>query len=466
MHNFSVIEELAACINPMAWVKALADLPHLAFFDSAQTQSSLGRYSYITADPFLYWEYKEGILRENDVPLEGDVFSILRRYLQEFALPSIPGLPPFQGGMAGYLGYGLGRILEKLPDPKPSDPPSSCPDLALGCYDLVLAIDHQENRAWIFSSGFPEKEEEKRRARARYRLEEWKRRLLNTSFAPTKNLPPVELKAKQRPEHFQRKVARAIEYIQAGDIYQANISQEFGACLPENYDLLELYDLLRNQNPAPFAAYLRGGKTSLLCCSPERFLKMQKGRIETRPIKGTRPRHLDPVLDQEEARQLEASSKDRAENLMIVDLLRNDLSRVAELGTVKVPVLCGLESFAAVHHLVSVVQAQLKEDHDAIDLLRACFPGGSITGAPKIRAMEIIHELEEEERGPYCGAVLWLGFDGSMDSNIIIRSLVAQKGEISLRTGCGIVADSDPLGEYRESMDKAKAIIEILRDGK
>jgi para-aminobenzoate synthetase component 1 len=275
--------------------------------------------------------------------------------------------------------------------------------------------------------------------------------------------PEPDLSADQ----YRRAVRRTIDYIEAGDIYQANITQRFQAHLPPGFDRpglerLALYDELRRRNPATFAAFIDFGETALLSSSPERFLKVEAGVIETRPIKGTRPRGSSPALDAALGRELLASEKDRAENLMIVDLLRNDLGRVAKLGSVQVPVLIGLESYATVHHLVSVVTAALDDGKTAVDLLRAAFPGGSVTGAPKIRAMEIIAELEPTERGPYCGAIGYLSAGGAMDTNIVIRTLLIDGDRISFQVGGGIVADSDPQAEWEESLTKAKALIETL----
>jgi para-aminobenzoate synthetase component 1 len=262
-------------------------------------------------------------------------------------------------------------------------------------------------------------------------------------------------------------VRRTVDYIEAGDIYQANITQRFQASLPAGFgreasSRLALYDALRRRNPATFAAFIDLGEAAILSSSPERFLKVAQKRIETRPIKGTRPRGANAAEDAALARQLLASEKDRAENLMIVDLLRNDLGRVAKLGSVKVPVLFGLESYATVHHLVSVVTAELDEGRSAVDLLRAAFPGGSVTGAPKIRAMEIIAELEPTARGPYCGAIGYLAATGAMDTNIAIRTLLIDGERISFQVGGGIVADSDPEAEYQETLAKARALFETL----
>jgi para-aminobenzoate synthetase component 1 len=264
---------------------------------------------------------------------------------------------------------------------------------------------------------------------------------------------------------FEAAVARTRELILAGDIFQANIAQRFSAPLPAGWDPLGIYAQLRAANPATFGAFVAGSDQTILSMSPERFLRLRGDRVETRPIKGTRPRSADPAEDRRLADELVASEKDRAENVMIVDLLRNDLSRVARPGTVEVPVLCGLETYASVHHLVSSVTAQLRTDADALDLLAACFPGGSVTGAPKIRAMEIIHALEPDRRGVYCGAIAHFGFDGGFDSNIAIRTLVCSGNEASLHAGGGITLLSDPAGEFEETLVKARRVFEALAKG-
>jgi para-aminobenzoate synthetase component 1 len=256
-----------------------------------------------------------------------------------------------------------------------------------------------------------------------------------------------------------------VDYIQAADIVQANLSQRVLADLPVGLDGWGLYRRLRARNPAPFAAYLRTAGIEIVSASPERFLKLAERQVETRPIKGTRPRGATPEEDRKLGEELLASEKDRAENVMIVDLLRNDLSRVCRDHTVLTPEICKLESFATVHHLFSTVTGELKDGATAVDLLKATFPGGSITGAPKIRAMEIIAELEPTRRGPYCGAIGWLGFDGDMDTSITIRTYAIKGRTVTFQAGGGIVADSDPAAEYEESQDKARALVQALRDG-
>jgi para-aminobenzoate synthetase component 1 len=397
----------------------------------------------------------------------GDPFQAVQRLLARYPLPSSPDLPPFQTGLAGYFGYDLRHHLERLPAHAIDDQPF--PDLMLGYYDVVIAIDHVAQRCILMSSGAPATGVEKPQ-RARARLAEMLSRLRQATAPHLATGWSVEVKADLPREQVEAMVRQTIDYIEAGDIYQANITHRFRAILPSELDRLSLYDALRRRNPAPCAAYVDFGETAILSSSPERFLKLRpdlhgNAIVETRPIKGTRPRSELPAEDAAEAARLLASEKDRAENLMIVDLLRNDLSRVSKIGSVSVPVLYGLESYATVHHLVSVVTSHLADGCDAIDLLRASFPGGSITGAPKIRAMEIIAELEPTRRGPYCGSIGYLSADGSMDTSIVIRSYCLKGRELSFQVGGGIVADSDPAAEYKETLDKARALIDTLRDG-
>jgi para-aminobenzoate synthetase component 1 len=448
----------------MPWVAAFADCPGLVFLDSALSHATLGRYSFIAADPIHRIEASGEQVEIDGQAFGGSPFNALQALLHRYPVAAQQQLPPFQTGLAGYFGYGLRHRVEEVPAHALHD--HGFPDLSLGYYDLVIAIDHAANRAFVIASGYPETDAGARLRRAKARtdwaLERLARRTALPSFAAA-----VEVAPDLTPDAFRHMVRRTIDYIEAGDIYQANITQRFQAALPaelgpSGLGRLALYDVLRRRNPATFAAFLDLGARAILSSSPERFLKVEGNAIETRPIKGTRPRGADPAEDAALARELLASEKDRAENLMIVDLLRNDLGRVAKIGSVKVPVLFGLESYATVHHLVSVVTAELDVGRNAVDLLRAAFPGGSITGAPKIHAMEIIAELEPTARGPYCGAIGYLAATGAMDTNIAIRTLLIDGDRISFQVGGGIVADSDPEAEYQETLVKARALLETL----
>jgi para-aminobenzoate synthetase component 1 len=341
------------------------------------------------------------------------------------------------------------------------------PDMAIGLYDLVIAFDHVLQRAWIFSSGYPEQEKSARLRRADKRMR-WLLNLIN-HIAVLPALSNVLLDKKNietnfTAEQYQAAVRRTIDFILAGDIFEANIAQRFKACLPENFSSFDLYRRLRLINPAPFASYIKFHDTVIVSASPERFLKLNDNQVEARPIKGTRPRGKTAIEDTQLAEDLLQSEKDQAENIMIVDLLRNDLSRVCEDHSVNVLQLCGLESYPAVHHLVSVITGKLRDKMNAIDLLRATFPGGSITGAPKIRAMEIIAEIEPTPRGPYCGSIGYIGFNGDMDTSIVIRTYAIKNNSITFQAGGAIVMDSNPEAEYQEVLAKADALYKALTE--
>lgn len=421
------------------------------FLDSAELREHCGRYSFIAVDPFKI------LLCKNE---KNDPFATLSSLLADFPMQAHPELPPFQGGVAGYFSYDLHRYLETISSPATDD--VQFPDLALGFYDVVLAFDHVSKQAWIFSNGYPYKEPAAREARAEQRLQ-WLLQELNNIQPPQDMMTYVlNISANFTRMEYQKAVGKVVDYILAGDIFEANISQRFDARLTKDFSSFDLYRRLRAINPAPFAAYMKFADIILASASPERFLKLHEKSIETRPIKGTRPRGKSLVEDQAYAKDLLQSAKDHAENVMIVDLLRNDLSKVCELHSVEVPQLCGLESYPTVHHLVSVVRGKLKREYKALDLFKACFPGGSITGAPKIRAMEIIAEIEPTARGPYCGSIGYIGFDGAMDTSIVIRTFAIKNNMLTFQAGGAVVADSDPQSEYEETLTKASALHKVL----
>lgn len=464
-----VVEELR---HISAWqaCRRLASLPHVLFLDSAQ-RTPQSRFSFVTADPFEWLTARGKSVVRNGRSLDGkNPFEVLKGLLAEFSIESISGLPPFQGGAAGLFGYELCHHLERLPRPRWDD--FAMPDLAVGFYDWTIAFDHETSHAWIVSTGLPETEPRRRRRRAEQRISFVKDALLRQAMPRWQPQRPITLATPQFPlldnvttdfrrEEYLATVRRAIEYIHAGDCFQVNLAQRL--LTPANLPPLELYARLRDRNPAPFAGYFDLGDFTLASASPERFLRVLHGEVETRPIKGTRPRGKTPAEDRAHAEELLHSAKDRAENVMIVDLLRNDLGRVCKFGSVHVGALCRLESFQYVHHLVSEVRGELRNGMGPVDLLQAAFPGGSITGAPKIRAMEIIAELEPCTRGAYCGSLGYVGFDGSMDTNLLIRTFTIGKGWIQFPVGGGIVADSDPQREYEETFHKAEGLLRALR---
>jgi para-aminobenzoate synthetase component 1 len=472
LSHVAIVEELTPVPDPWEVCGRLASLPHLLFLDSAGDFPGLGRYSFITADPFDWiWSHGSSVCTR-DGSIVADPFAIVAERLAQFRLVAEPELPPFQGGAAGLFGYDLCHHLERLPRPLHDD--LAVPDMSLGFYDWVLSFDHEAARAWLISTGLPHMEPRRRGRRSQARVEQIMRLLRERTHLPRfRPHPPVRLTAEQRPvdsfpgvtSNFSRQqyldtVARAIEYIHAGDCFQINLAQRL--LYPAVESPLTLYQRLRERNPAPFAGYFDVGTFVIASASPERFLRVHNGMVETRPIKGTRPRGATPAQDEAQRRHLLASAKDRAENVMIVDLLRNDLGRVCRFGTVKVEAVCRLESYRYVHHLVSEVRGQLRPGLGAIDLLRAAFPGGSVTGAPKIRAMEIIAELEPTARGPYCGSLGYIGFDGAMDANLLIRTFTVGKGWVQCCVGGGIVADSDPEREYDETWHKAEGMLRAL----
>ncbi|MCP3392105.1 aminodeoxychorismate synthase component I [Bradyrhizobium sp. CCGB12] len=449
-------------IDPVTAMLRLAHRPHLTFLDSAARHESLGRYSYLACDPFSTYMVMDGQASWDGRAIKGDPWEMLRALLAKYPQEHRPGLPPFQCGAAGFLAYDLNRTLERLP--APAFPGQRLPQSILHFYDVILAHDHRDDRCWIVSTGWPEQDPVSRRARAGRRADEFAAHLagpgrLWNGFPGTLG----EWRSNFSREGYIAAVQRVIDLIFAGDIFQANVAQRFSARLPTSFDPLGFYCRLRSLNPAPFAALLRYGKLAIASSSPERFLKLDGRQVETRPIKGTMARSADPGEDRRRAEILVASEKDRAENTMIVDLLRNDLSRVCTAHSVEVPTLCQLESYASVHHLVSAVSGELAADQDAVSLLRACFPGGSITGAPKVRAMEIISEIERVAREVYCGAIGFIGFDGHMDTNIAIRTVTISDDLAVFYAGGGVTAMSNPEAEYEETLAKAQRIFDAFR---
>jgi len=428
--------ELAYRSDAADYFAALADLPWAAWLDSG----GMARYDILTAAPQRIFGLDAG-----DAP-----FEMLRAELGA-TLPAVDGVP-FAGGALGCWSYDLARCAMHLPNP--ARDAGRLPDMAVGLYDWALVLDHRLQTARLVSH--------RRYAETEALLPQILQRLQRGAVTP-----PGGFRVHGRIEsNFTRESYRAAfdavqGYLQAGDCYQVNLAQRFS--VQASGDALSAYLELRSMSPAPYSAFLNLPQAQILCASPERFLSVRSGHVETRPIKGTRPRGDDAQSDRSLAEELRQHPKDRAENLMIVDLLRNDLGKSCVPGSVRVPKLFEVESYANVHHLVSTVEGELASGRDALDLLRDCFPGGSVTGAPKQRAMQIIEQLEPHRRGVYCGAIGYVGFDGNMDTNIAIRTLVYSEGEIRCWAGGGIVADSQCEAEYQETLDKASAMLRLLR---
>jgi para-aminobenzoate synthetase component 1 len=479
-----LIERLDPVPDPADAAMRLAHLPWLVWLDSATDPKHLGRWSIMSAHPWKMLRAHGAVTEQRDAHVRswsvvpGDMLEVLQRELAPLRVDARAGQPPFTGGALGFIGYDWGSVLERRPPARHDD--LALPGAMFGLYDWAIAWDHAAGACWLVSTGLPATGPEAA-AIAAERMGQVRAALARSDLPPARPSAPAPATPALAPSYpvlalesaeaiglrstftgrgYLSAVQRVREYILAGDIFQANLSQRFE--VPFLEAPLPFYLRLRRENPAPFGAYLACDDVTVLSVSPERFLSLTGAQVETRPIKGTRPRGLGPMHDQALGRELTESEKDRAENVMIVDLLRNDLSRVCRPGTVRVPELFTLEQHPTVHHLVSTVLGELNPGVDATELLRATFPGGSITGAPKVRAMEIIAELEPTERGLYCGSIGYISHTGDMDMNIAIRTCVARHGRLYFSGGGGIVADSDPEHEYRETLHKVQGIVRTL----
>ena len=461
-----IIQEIHTPLSSIGLFRLFRNEPFLTFLDSGMDRQKLGRYSFLAFDPFLTLRSKGDCVNlvQGDITTElrgRNPFFVLKGLLNEFRIHDEDIKLPFVNGAIGYFSYELRHHLEKLPSDAVDD--IDMPDCCLAFYDTVIICDHLKDKTYIASSGFPEKEHGKRRKRRRDRLESVKSRIKDAG-AIARDAQPlfknIDIMSNFTKEDYITAVEKAKEYIAKGDIYQVNLSQRLSC--DADIRPYELFERLRAINPAPFSAYLDFKDFHIVSASPERFLQKKGRNIHTRPIKGTRPRGGDFAEDEKLKRELLDSPKDKAEHVMIVDLERNDLGRICEYGTVFPTEFIMLEAYATVFHLVSTVSGVLKEGVDAVDCLTNCFPGGSITGAPKIRSMEIIDELEPTKRAVYTGSIGYLGFNGDMDTSIVIRTFIIKDGKAYFQVGGGIVADSDPRMEYQETLDKAKALVEAL----
>jgi para-aminobenzoate synthetase component 1 len=417
-----------------AFFTAFAHEPYALLLDSADRAHPDARYSFIAVRPVETIESINGLItitnRAQQTRFQADPFSIVEQRLKDwnFSSAAIPELPPFQGGAAGFFGYDL------------TTQASGSLDMAIGLYDQVIGFDHHAQKAWIITHAENQNDATRKQSIL----------LKSHPKKSTQDHDSLNWNSSITPAEFKTDVQKIIDYILAGDVFQANLSHRFSANLPKHFDPYDHYQTLRSVNPAPFAGFMNCGGLVISSASPERFLECHNHTIKTKPIKGTVPRTTSPDLLN--------NAKDRAENIMIVDLMRNDLSRVCEPDSIHVEKLCAVESFANVHHLVSTISGKLKSDETPLNALSACFPGGSITGAPKIRAMEIIAECEGTPRGPYCGSMGYVGANGSMDMNILIRTLVYNNDTVSFNVGGGITASSEPAAEYQETLDKAAGL--------
>ncbi|MEZ8808081.1 aminodeoxychorismate synthase component I [Vibrio atlanticus] len=454
-------------IKPLEYQSTLAkqlfshieSVPWTMLLRSASESHVDSRYDILVAQPIATFETigaKTTVnVNETCEVSESDPFELLDQYQQQL-LPAISEHPelPFVGGALGYFSYDLGRRVEALPSLAKRD--ISAPDMAVGLYEWAVIVDHKLKAAflvgqnidthwdWLTQQQSPSQQaEQAERTHQKFGLTTpWQSNMTEQSYA--------------------NKFDSVQEYLLSGDCYQINLAQRFNAQYQGSEWLA--YEKLEKYNSAPFSGFIRLAGCTILSVSPERFLELNSGTIETKPIKGTRPRSENSMIDDANAQDLLTAEKDQAENLMIVDLLRNDIGRVAKPGSVHVPKLFDIESFPAVHHLVSTIRAELDVHHSAHDLLRACFPGGSITGAPKVRAMQIIEELEPHRRSAYCGSIGYISRNGRMDTSITIRTLVAENNTLYAWAGGGVVFDSDCASEYQETLDKLSRILPVLAD--
>ncbi|MFC1978814.1 aminodeoxychorismate synthase component I [Chloroflexota bacterium] len=463
MQHRPIIEQIETTLTAPRAFELFKGDKYSFYLDSGMDVEKLGRYSFMGSDPFLVLKSRGiniELIRGEDVEhIQNNPFDVLGELLAKYKIETESLPVPFIGGAVGYLAYDLCHFIERLPTTAVDD--LELPECYLGFYDAALAYDHLENKVYIISTGFPQ-EGEAREVRKVARLVEIKQKL-SGAIPPNREAGKdidTSIRGNFTHQEYLDAVQMCREYITAGDIFEVNLSQRFDAELPiQSY---ELYRRLRVLNPAPFACYLGFDGVDIVSASPERFIKLMDDIVETRPIKGTRPRGSTSAEDEAVAKELTNSYKDRAENVMIVDLERNDLGRVCRYGSVNVSELLVLEKYATVFQLVSTVEGRLCGGKNCIDLLKATFPGGSITGAPKVRSMEIIDELEPTRRSVYTGNIGYIGFNGDLDLNIAIRTFIVKDGRAYFQVGGAVTYDSDPQAEYTETLDKAKALLMAL----
>ncbi len=446
---FKMIKEINTKLNAFEIFTIFRDEKDSFILDSAMDKNKLGRYSFISSNPFKVLKYKDS---------EENPLNFLQEELRKYKVKNDTNLP-FIGGAVGYLSYDLGNYMENLPRSAKDD--LNVYDLYFGLYDHVIVVDHLEEKTYIATPDLDMKKEEEVAIYIENKIMEAEKNGVDSICYEEKEVEPTKLVSNFTRKEFEDSVEKVRQYIKSGDIYQANLTQRFsGKTTLSSY---ELYRDLRRFSPAPFGAYLNFDDFNILSNSPERFIKCVDKKLETRPIKGTRPRGKNKEEDLKLQDELRNSEKDRAELLMIVDLERNDIGRISKIGSVKVPELFVIEPYANVNHLVATVVGELDDDKDAVDVIKATFPGGSITGAPKIRSMEIIDELEPTQRNVYTGSIGYIGFNGDMDLNIAIRTIVKKEDEVYFQVGGGMTWGSNPEEEYQETLDKAQSIMKALR---
>src|SRR5688572_21334703 len=458
-------EIVADMLTPVsAFLKVAEHSDHAFLLESVEGGEQVARYSFLGKDPFLILRSRGGrttVDRMGDIAESDKPFiASVRELMAGFHSPFVPGLPRFTGGAVGYLAYDAAAWFEAV---KLQATDAADEEAGFMIFDTVLAFDHVRHRILVIANAriTGDDDLESLYQFACAKIEFVERELERTlSRPPRADAAALEVTSNVSREQFEQMVRTAKEYIAAGDIYQVVLSQRFEAAIAS--DPFTVYRALRHVNPSPYMYFLRIGGRSIVGSSPEMLVRVEGRRVETHPIAGTRPRGRNDEEDQRLAEELKRNEKERAEHVMLVDLGRNDVGQVSEYGTVRVPTYMALERYSHVMHLVSIVEGKLKEEHDRLDALVACFPAGTVSGAPKVRAMEIIAELENRRRGVYAGAVGYLDFAGNLDFCITIRTVVIEKGRAYVQAGAGIVADSNPAAEYEETRDKARAVLRAL----
>ena len=461
-------EIMADLLTPVSAFLKIAEHSDYAFLlESVEGGEQVARYSFLGKDPFLILRARDGrtvIERDGESAASEQPFlEALRTTMAGFQSPHVPGLPRFTGGAVGYLGYDAVPWFEAVPLPPRADGEAPTDEAGFMVFDTVLAFDHVQHRILLMANARVGADDDLRAlyqfacAKIAFLEGELERSL---SLGARSQAGPGEVRSNLSREAFEAHVVAAKAAIAAGDIYQVVLSQRFETTL--SADPFTVYRALRHVNPSPYMFFIRMGATSIVGASPEMLVRVEGRRVETHPIAGTRPRGGGPEEDLRLAEELKASEKERAEHVMLVDLGRNDIGRVAEYGSVRVPQYMALERYSHVMHLVSIVEGRLAEDRDRLDALAACFPAGTVSGAPKVRAMEIIASLEPSRRGIYAGAVGYLDFAGNLDFCIAIRTIVIEGQRARVQAGAGIVADSNPAAEYDETRDKARALLRAL----
>jgi anthranilate synthase component 1 len=465
-----VVRELVAdLLTPVSAFLRIAEHSDYAFLlESVEGGEHVGRYSFLGKDPFVLLRAREGktIVEKAGVTTEkpDEFVDVLRRMMADFSSPFVPELPRFTGGAVGYFSYDTAAWFEPVTLQNDGQPDPALRDEAgFMIFDTVLAFDHVQHRILIIANAriTPDDDLDALYQFACTKIDFLERELRrDLSYPQPRPGAAIDVTSNVPRERFLEMVRTAKEYIAAGDIYQVVLSQRFEAEITA--DPFTVYRALRHVNPSPYMYFLRMGKVSIVGSSPEMLVRVEGGMAQTHPIAGTRPRGKSDEEDIRLAEELKRNEKERSEHVMLVDLGRNDLGRVSQFGTVRVPQFMGLEKYSHVMHLVSIVEGKLAEDQDRLDALVACFPAGTVSGAPKVRAMEIIAELEPDRRGIYAGAVGYLDFAGNLDFCITIRTLVITGSRAMVQAGAGIVADSNPSAEYQETQDKARALIRAL----